>query len=63
MPLYVPENETVYLTFSDASGQQRVKISRIRKGNRRGHLGIHAPQSVRIESKSIAKRRQKRVES
>jgi hypothetical protein len=64
MALYVPENEPVYLTFTDAAGlNKQVRISRVRSGPRKGHLGIKAPPCVKIVSKRLADKRKNRLES
>lgn len=64
MALYVPDNEPVYLTFTDRDGlNKQVRITRVRSGPRKGHLGIKAPPCVKIVSKSLAKRRANRLQS
>jgi hypothetical protein len=68
MALYVPDDGPVIFTWLDCNGHtQRIRISRVRRGKYRKHIGIDAPQSVKISSRSyekrLAKDRRNRIDS
>ena len=65
MALYLPDDEPVVMTWTDPSTgfryQARVAIQR--RGPHRGKISIVAPNCVHIESKSLAKKRERGLKS